>query len=847
MTHGDTWQVRALVKRTGLNIPSVGLSACALVKHGSANLLGACNHVREELGFPPISTEEFDELNGGGGHAGGAAQPDEGRDAPMERPTPISEDLLTEIRRRVSLRLKRQEQYLAAPKFYRAAADLCTPALRDEHWGRLREIDIEAVCDWHGIEHRKQRKAHLDRLREVRTYVKQLGPLDKLLGVKAAAPKAKEVNMHHNLQLLLQTANSVGQNTGGSASRCPPNLASIAVAVEWCKDPSLDVQSRCIAWAMPDPCSKQCVERVRLVKERIKELKLLERPKLTVPIDRELVDEVRSRLKVSVALAAAAVSKHGGNLGAACEEVRTQIGINDEESEVAAVGEVDGLQLYLSERSATGYMGVSKNASGKFFEARCSAGERSGASRLIGTYDTALAAAVGYANYRAERAANGPGSASKDEAKKERGDDEEEGEPEDDEPAVDARVPVEILNDHGDGGDGGRSQKWLVRFGDEAGGSSSKQGAGGGEEQSWVGASRIPPPMLAEYVERKRVEFNKRFEPLLRLPNDPRVTTDHPSGVVCLNVESPDALRCVAHLRKEWRDGQLPLGGGAAGSKAFGWTTYGKTLSPHDANQQRENTLLLTNVMLPAVRKHLPGFEAIEKSLIALLNDFYKTNVELFYAHGLRQGPHTLKSTGFDVHQVRASAAPSVACDTLSPKMLSRTYAHPQSPNPARTLNPAHPSRARPRVILSGHRGLRLHRVHSRGEAHARRASRGAVEDARRRRRRPLLVRQGGGRMRPLPRAALPRVGDARVRARAPQDRLLLPQEAGHRLRHPSTAFHDLRSPFHGLPWPSTPTYFFRGAKGGRAVEEAGDEAQEAGHRLRHRRGRREGPSRWRG
>ena len=25
--------------------------------------------------------------------------------------------------------------------------------------------------------------------------------------------------------------------------------------------------------------------------------------------------------------------------------------------------------------------------------------------------------------------------------------------------------------------------------------------------------------------------------------------------------------------------------------------------------------------------------------------------VELFYAHGLRQGPHTLKSTGFDVHQ----------------------------------------------------------------------------------------------------------------------------------------------------------------------------------------------------
>ena len=55
--------------------------------------------------------------------------------------------------------------------------------------------------------------------------------------------------------------------------------------------------------------------------------------------------------------------------------------------------------------------------------------------------------------------------------------------------------------------------------------------------------------------------------------------------------------------------------------------------------------------MLPAVRKHLPGFLAMEHTLVKWLNDFYNTNVELFYAHGLRQGPHTLKSTGFDVHQ----------------------------------------------------------------------------------------------------------------------------------------------------------------------------------------------------
>ena len=79
----------------------------------------------------------------------------------------VRDDILQEIRRRVALRLKRSEKYLAAPKFFRAAADLCSPELRDEHWGKLREVDIEAVCDWHGIEHRKQRKAHLDRLREV--------------------------------------------------------------------------------------------------------------------------------------------------------------------------------------------------------------------------------------------------------------------------------------------------------------------------------------------------------------------------------------------------------------------------------------------------------------------------------------------------------------------------------------------------------------------------------------------------------------------------------------------------------------------------------------------------------
>jgi len=112
-----------------------------------------------------------------------------------------------------------------------------------------------------------------------------------------------------------------------------------------------------------------------------------------------------------------------------------------------------------------------------------------------------------------------------------------------------------------------------------------------------VSRSRIPPELLAEYVHRKRVEWNRRFEPLLTAPN-----SEHPSGVVGCSVVAADALRCAQHLQRQWREGSLPLG---SGQKAFGWTTYGTTIVPHDAEQQRLNTLLLTNVMLPAVRKHL--------------------------------------------------------------------------------------------------------------------------------------------------------------------------------------------------------------------------------------------------
>ena len=57
--------------------------------------------------------------------------------------------------------------------------------------------------------------------------------------------------------------------------------------------------------------------------------------------------------------------------------------------------------------------------------------------------------------------------------------------------------------------------------------------------------------------------------------------------------------------------------------------------------------------LLPFIRDEVPGFAAIEEYLVRWLHEQYGTVVELYFAHGLRQSPETLKSTGFDVHQVR--------------------------------------------------------------------------------------------------------------------------------------------------------------------------------------------------
>ena len=51
------------------------------------------------------------------------------------------------------------------------------------------------------------------------------------------------------------------------------------------------------------------------------------------------------------------------------------------------------------------------------------------------------------------------------------------------------------------------------------------------------------------------------------------------------------------------------------------------------------------------MREHLPGFAQMESTLTQWLTMWTQRPVKLFYAHGLRQSPQTLQSTGFAIHQ----------------------------------------------------------------------------------------------------------------------------------------------------------------------------------------------------
>ena len=121
------------------------------------------------------------------------------------------------------------------------------------------------------------------------------------------------------------------------------------------------------------------------------------------------------------------------------------------------------------------------------------------------------------------------------------------------------------------------------------------------------------------------------------------------------------AEACASYLRANWlADGTCAIGK----QQLLGYSTYGKVLGVHDAEQQRTHTLLITPATLSMARAHLAGFARMEEQLSSWLHMRFGTVVELVFAHGLRQSPATRPSTGFDVHQVSASECLGVPSST---------------------------------------------------------------------------------------------------------------------------------------------------------------------------------------
>ena len=166
-------------------------------------------------------------------------------------------------------------------------------------------------------------------------------------------------------------------------------------------------------------------------------------------------------------------------------------------------------------------------------------------------------------------------------------------------------------------------------------------------EVSWA----IPSELLDAYEQKRMATLNRELEPLLALAA--AAGSSDASGVVALTVRESVAHACAAALKERWQHGRLKLHdeSGKLLGTCFGFAKYGKTLQTLDSEQQSTHTLLVANALLPLVRRSLPGFSAIEEQLAIWLQQRFRTVVELVFAHGLRQGPDTMSSTGFAIHQ----------------------------------------------------------------------------------------------------------------------------------------------------------------------------------------------------
>mmetsp|Transcript_37770 Transcript_37770/g.118923 ORF Transcript_37770/g.118923 Transcript_37770/m.118923 type:complete len:688 (+) Transcript_37770:454-2517(+) len=427
----DIETVRSMAHTSGINVPSFKSAAFALVEEGASRpaaavaeaegaspsevhvyaspeqLLRATNRLRADAGLEPVGESFFSAPSAEEGDAAPARPP-------RERPPPISDAMLAELQRR--LQKKRKHHSLAklpAPPMIRAAVDCCRDDVRRLRWD---QINIDEVLRWHFGDESRRSSSHsrITIIRALRDDICSFGKLELL--DPATKRKVREEKdgvsgvLARNLQLLLQAANA----NGGSASRSAIALKTIVVALESIRDPDFDLLEACTTHAIGglgkgSGTERSFGDRISGVRQQILDNKLLELPGVEATlIDRALVEELRQRQPyLSVGRAAAAVLRHGGQLDAAVEELRSEQSSDEGEEEL--VEEAEGLRLHLSRcgRSAlgaTGYTGVTRSASGRLYEARS---QENGKPVKLGSFSRAVDAAVAYARYRLQRGKEG--------------------------------------------------------------------------------------------------------------------------------------------------------------------------------------------------------------------------------------------------------------------------------------------------------------------------------------------------------------------------------------------------------------------------------------------------------
>ena len=131
------------------------------------------------------------------------------------------------------------------------------------------------------------------------------------------------------------------------------------------------------------------------------------------------------------------------------------------------------------------------------------------------------------------------------------------------------------------------------------------------------------------------------------LANDP--TLPHSTGVAPVRVDAALARQCADFLHSRWGpEGYLAL---PSGTRVHGFATYTQVSQPHDAAKQRQHTLTFAGPLLDSARAEVPGFAAMEASLLGYLDSTLGIRHVLSHAHALRQGKHTQMSTGFLSHK----------------------------------------------------------------------------------------------------------------------------------------------------------------------------------------------------